>query len=91
MGEEQRPSAVFPKRFQTHQRFISLLSPELARSFEAGLILLARRFHGAAAQRLSSLLGSFIVQPVSIVVQVVALGLYCLPAGAPQLLYLIIQ
>jgi hypothetical protein len=36
--EDQAPAAVASKRFQTPQRFVSGLAPELSRMFEAALI-----------------------------------------------------
>ena len=47
--EEQRPTAISPKRFQAHQRLISLLSPKLARAVESDLILSAGGLHCTAA------------------------------------------
>jgi len=70
MGKEQRPTGISPEGFQAHQRLIALASPKLTRAVKSDLILFARRFHRATAERLSTFLGSLIVEPISVVGQV---------------------
>ena len=45
------PAVIAPEHFQTEQRLITALAPELARSFEPTLGLSASGFDRAAANR----------------------------------------
>ena len=70
MGKEVFPAPVAPERFQTQQRFIAALRPELAGTLEAALILAASRFHRAAAQRFATGFTVAVVEPLTVIFKI---------------------
>ena len=69
---------VAPEGFQTHQRLVAFLTPELARSFEAALGLPTRRFNRPAADGFAASLSGAIVHAFFMFAQVVDLpGHHC--------------
>jgi hypothetical protein len=84
MREKRVPPIIAAECFQTHQRFVSGLTPKLSPSFEANLVLTAARFHSSAAQGFALLSGRPIVHPILVRLQIFDFLVHRLPHRAFQ-------
>ena len=91
MSEKQVPPIIAAECFQTHQRFVSGLTPKLPRSFEANLVLTAGRFHCSATQGFALLSGCPIVHPIPGRLQIFDFLVHRLPHRAFQPLLELLQ
>ena len=65
------PTFVAAECFQTHQRLVPGLAPELSGTLEASLILSAGGFHRSAAQRFAALAGRGVIHAITIGLEIV--------------------